>query len=232
MSRPTYSFRLTFSDCAGWTACQGVVSDAGRFKCVPDREEGRRGGAGLLFFLYDLATLALPRTCAARHARPRGTLSSGQSEDSMIRTLAVALLVSAPVVLAAQDPLLTDGDKYTLVLENERVRVLEYRDEPGDKTSMHAHRAFVLQGLVGTLVSPSRGVLLFFPYLQLVPWGLPALRDDPRLRRGGTPGTPTSTCTTPPCAGRSGRAGYSACCARPASFLRDAWPGQGWSRSA
>jgi hypothetical protein len=65
----------------------------------------------------------------------------------MIRTLAVALLVSAPVVLAAQDPLLTDGDKYTLVLENERVRVLEYRDEPGDKTSMHAHRAFVLRAL-------------------------------------------------------------------------------------
>jgi hypothetical protein len=65
----------------------------------------------------------------------------------MFRTLAVALLVSAPVVLAAQDPLLTDGDKYTLVLENDRVRVLEYRDEPGEKTSMHSHRAFVLRAL-------------------------------------------------------------------------------------
>lgn len=65
----------------------------------------------------------------------------------MFRALAVALLVSAPVVLAAQDPLLTDGDKYTLVLENDRVRVLEYRDEPGEKTSMHSHRPFVLRAL-------------------------------------------------------------------------------------
>jgi hypothetical protein len=65
----------------------------------------------------------------------------------MFRTLAVALLVSTPVVLAAQDPLQTDGDKYKLVLENDRVRVLEYRDTPGEKTSMHTHRAFVLYAL-------------------------------------------------------------------------------------
>jgi hypothetical protein len=41
----------------------------------------------------------------------------------------------------------------------------------------------VLEGLAGGLVSPSRGLLLFFPYLLLVPLGLPALRAEPRLRR-------------------------------------------------
>ena len=46
--------------------------------------------------------------------------------------------------LWAQDPLKTDSDKYTIVLENERVRVLEYRDKPGDKTVMHDHPDFVV----------------------------------------------------------------------------------------
>lgn len=34
-----------------------------------------------------------------------------------------------------QDAVETDGDKYTVVLENERVRVLRYHDKPGDRTS-------------------------------------------------------------------------------------------------
>jgi beta-alanine degradation protein BauB len=37
------------------------------------------------------------------------------------------------------DPTQTDPDKYKLVFENERVRVLEYRDKPGDRTSPHSH---------------------------------------------------------------------------------------------
>ena len=44
----------------------------------------------------------------------------------------------------AQDPAKTDPDKYAVVFENERVRVLEYRDKPGEKTTMHRHPAFVL----------------------------------------------------------------------------------------
>ncbi|RPI36449.1 MAG: cytoplasmic protein [Nitrospiraceae bacterium] len=43
-----------------------------------------------------------------------------------------------------QDPLVTDGDKYSVVLENERVRVLRYHDKPGDKTLQHAHPDYVL----------------------------------------------------------------------------------------
>lgn len=37
------------------------------------------------------------------------------------------------------DPTLTDPDKYKVIFENDRVRVLEYRDEPGQKTSPHEH---------------------------------------------------------------------------------------------
>lgn len=37
------------------------------------------------------------------------------------------------------DPTSTDPDKYKVVFENDRVRVLEYRDEPGQATSPHRH---------------------------------------------------------------------------------------------
>ncbi len=46
-----------------------------------------------------------------------------------------------PAVL--QDAVETDGDKYSVVLENERVRVLRYHDEPGDRTAPHAHPDYV-----------------------------------------------------------------------------------------
>jgi hypothetical protein len=38
------------------------------------------------------------------------------------------------------------------------------------------------EGLLGTLVNPSRGLLPYFPYVLLLPLGLPALREDRRLR--------------------------------------------------
>lgn len=38
-----------------------------------------------------------------------------------------------------EDPVRTDPDKYRVVLENDRVRVLEFRDEPGARTSPHVH---------------------------------------------------------------------------------------------
>lgn len=37
------------------------------------------------------------------------------------------------------DPTCTDPDKYSVLFENARVRVLEYRDTPGAKTSPHRH---------------------------------------------------------------------------------------------
>src|SRR2546430_1358333 len=37
------------------------------------------------------------------------------------------------------DPAVTNPDLYKLVFENDRVRVLEYRDRPGDRTTPHGH---------------------------------------------------------------------------------------------
>lgn len=37
------------------------------------------------------------------------------------------------------DPTVTDPDLYRVIFENDRVRVLEYRDAPGDKTHTHTH---------------------------------------------------------------------------------------------
>lgn len=37
------------------------------------------------------------------------------------------------------DPTVTDPDLYRVVFENERVRVLEYRDSPGERTHPHRH---------------------------------------------------------------------------------------------
>jgi beta-alanine degradation protein BauB len=47
----------------------------------------------------------------------------------------------------SQDPTETDPDKYKVVFENERVRVLEYTDKPGDRTSPHRHPDSVMYTL-------------------------------------------------------------------------------------
>lgn len=38
-----------------------------------------------------------------------------------------------------RDPATTNPDLYRVIMENERVRVLEYRDRPGDRTFPHGH---------------------------------------------------------------------------------------------
>jgi beta-alanine degradation protein BauB len=48
---------------------------------------------------------------------------------------------------SSRDPVITDGDKYKVILENDRVRVLEYRDSPGQRTSPHHHPDYVLCAL-------------------------------------------------------------------------------------
>jgi hypothetical protein len=42
------------------------------------------------------------------------------------------------------DPTYTDPDKYKTIFENDRVRVLDYRDTPGSKTKPHRHPNSVL----------------------------------------------------------------------------------------
>jgi rhodanese-related sulfurtransferase len=38
----------------------------------------------------------------------------------------------------------TDPDKYKVIFENDRVRVIDYRDKPGEKTKLHHHPDAVL----------------------------------------------------------------------------------------
>ncbi len=45
------------------------------------------------------------------------------------------------------DPARTNPQHYKVVFENERVRVLEYRDEPGDSTTPHGHPDSVMYTL-------------------------------------------------------------------------------------
>ena len=56
-------------------------------------------------------------------------------------------LVFMATTAYAQNPIETDGDKYKIILENDRVRVLEYKDLPGENTKQHHHPAFVLYAL-------------------------------------------------------------------------------------
>ncbi len=65
------------------------------------------------------------------------------------RAIMGVLLVSAVSVFAAkpamaQDPAKVAADIYKVVLENDRVRVLEAKLKPGDKTALHSHPANII----------------------------------------------------------------------------------------
>ena len=47
------------------------------------------------------------------------------------------------------DPVASNPEHYKVVLENDRVRVLEYSDQPGDKTTPHRHPDSVMYTLSG-----------------------------------------------------------------------------------
>ena len=65
----------------------------------------------------------------------------------MFRPLCCLPLMAVSLGASAQDAVQTDGDKYKVVLENARVRVLDYRDLPGEKTHQHRHPSFVVVAL-------------------------------------------------------------------------------------
>ena len=45
------------------------------------------------------------------------------------------------------DPTVSNSDHYRVIFENERVRVLEYTDSPGDRTTPHRHPDSVMYTL-------------------------------------------------------------------------------------
>lgn len=74
-----------------------------------------------------------------------------------MNAIAVLVLISGMATAAAApidpiDPVTASPEMYTVLLENEHVRVVEYRIEPGEKEAWHTHPArtmYVLDG--GTL---------------------------------------------------------------------------------
>ena len=47
------------------------------------------------------------------------------------------------------DPVVTNPDHYAVIFENDRVRVLEYKDRPGEATTAHEHPDSVMYALSG-----------------------------------------------------------------------------------
>lgn len=68
------------------------------------------------------------------------------------------------------DPVQTNPELYHVVLENDRVRVLEYLDQPGNQTSPHTHPDSVMltvSSFKRRLWSGEREVELELPALQV-----------------------------------------------------------------
>lgn len=61
----------------------------------------------------------------------------------MLLFLASAIVFASTMAMA-QDPMKVAPNNYKVLLENDRVRVLEVRANPGEKIAMHSHPAHVL----------------------------------------------------------------------------------------
>lgn len=71
-----------------------------------------------------------------------------------------------PEVGVSKDPVVTDPQLYRVIFENDRVRVLEYRDRPGAKTRPHSHPDTVMYTLTSftrRLTSDGRQVEVQLP---------------------------------------------------------------------
>jgi len=53
------------------------------------------------------------------------------------------LLSIATTLAFSQDPVKVDPAHYHVLFENTHMRVLEYRDQPGDKAPMHSHPVYM-----------------------------------------------------------------------------------------
>ena len=70
----------------------------------------------------------------------------------IIGALATLMMVFIGKALMAQDVVQVAPDQFKMLLENEHVRVLEFRMKPGDKQEMHTHPATVHIELTPTKV--------------------------------------------------------------------------------
>jgi len=60
-----------------------------------------------------------------------------------MKILSLLISIAAATVACAQDPVKVDPAHYRVLFENAHMRVLEYRDKPGDKAPMHSHPAYM-----------------------------------------------------------------------------------------
>src|ERR1700720_3585837 len=67
----------------------------------------------------------------------------------MKTTILISLLTVLGTTAHAQDPVKTSPQYYKVPLENDQVRVLEYRLKAGEKEPMHSHPAGVVYVLSG-----------------------------------------------------------------------------------
>ena len=70
----------------------------------------------------------------------------------IIGALATLMMVLVGKALMAQDVVQVAPEQFKMLLENEHVRVLEFRMKPGDKQEMHTHPATVHIELTPTKV--------------------------------------------------------------------------------
>jgi beta-alanine degradation protein BauB len=68
-------------------------------------------------------------------------LIAGMAIGALLATAGFAI---SSRVTTAQDPVKQSPQLYTVLLENDQVRVLEYRLKPGEKEPMHTHTSGVL----------------------------------------------------------------------------------------
>jgi quercetin dioxygenase-like cupin family protein len=66
-----------------------------------------------------------------------------------MKNILLILLAMVGATASAQDPVKTSPQYYKVLLENDQVRVLEYRLKPGEKEPMHSHPAGVVYVLSG-----------------------------------------------------------------------------------
>jgi len=61
--------------------------------------------------------------------------------------LVATIIVMTVTVVSAQDPVKLSPSMYTVLLDNEHVRILEFRCKSGEKEPLHSHPAMVAYSL-------------------------------------------------------------------------------------
>lgn len=75
-----------------------------------------------------------------------------------LSTLLFALLpLLAARTAQAQDPVKVSPDHFTVLLENERVRVLDFHTKAGEKIPTHSHPAYISYSISGHGCRSGRG---------------------------------------------------------------------------